>query len=470
MKFKYLLSAVFTVAMVSACDDTTNDIGTSLTHDMDNLDVTTDTFQVSSRSIIADSVYARTTVGYLGKIRDPETGGYITGSFMTQFHVLDDYENTFPKADSITSRTDDGSIVADSCELRLFYTSFYGDSLAPMKLRVEELATPVLENRLYYSNFNPTTSGYLREDGINKEIAYSLIDMSVSESSRSADGYTNNIRIPLNDSYTAKDGTVYSNYGTYLMQSYYKNPEVFGNSLRFAKEVVPGFNFEYTGGLGAMANIVNSKLIVYFHYQGTDSIESGIVEFGGTEEVLQTTAIENDRQTILDLAADNTCTYLKTPAGIFTEMTIPVDNILSGHDNDTINTAKIVIPRINNTVESDYSLGTPANLLMIPKDSLYSFFENSRTVDNRTSYLATNTYLGSNNTYQFANISNLIAAMNGNRSSENWNKVVLIPVTVSTISTSIVSHTLSLTSTKLVGGSANPHDPIKISVIYSKFK
>jgi len=455
---------------MSACDDTTDEIGTSLTHDMDNLDVTTDTFQVSTRSIVADSVYARTTVSYLGKIRDPETGSYITGSFMTQFHVLEDYENTFPKADSIVSLAEDGTIIADSCELRLFFTSFYGDSLAPMKLRVEELATPVLENKLYYSSFDPTESGYLRTDGINKEIPYSLVDMSVSESTRNTDGYTKNIRIPLNDSYKAKDGTVYSNYGTYLMNTFYKNPKAYGNSLRFAKEVVPGFNFEYTGGLGAMAYVSNSKLVVYFRYTASDSIMSGVVEFGGTEEVLQTTKIENDKETIQQLAADNTCTYLKTPAGIFTEMTLPIDEIFSGHSNDTINTAKIVIPRINNTVQSDYSLSTPSSLLMIPKDSLYTFFENSRTVNNRTSFLATTTYLSTNNTYQFDNISNLIAAMSKNRSSADWNKVVLIPVTVSTISTSIVSHTLSLTSTKLVGGSENPHDPIQISVIYSKFK
>lgn len=470
MKLKYLLSALLAVALLAACDDTTNDIGTSLTHDMDNLDVATDTFQVQSRSLIADSVYARTTYGYLGKIRDPETNGSITGSFMTQFHVFEDYENTFPKADSIMSRAADGTIIADSCEIRLFLTSFFGDSLAPMKLRVEELETPVLENKLYYSSFNPKKSGYVRTGGIDKEIVYTLSDLSVADSERNGSTYTKNICIRLNDAYTAKDGTTYNNYGSYLMNAYYKNPSAFGNSLRFAKEVVPGFNFEHTGGLGSMAYISNSKLIVYFRYESNDSIESGVVEFGGTEEVLQTTTIENDRQSILDMVADNTCTYLKTPAGIFTEMTLPVDDILRGHDNDTINTAKVIIPRINNSVKSDYSLGIPSSLLMIPKDSLYTFFENGRTVNNRTSFLATTSYLNSNNIYQFDNISNLIAAMNQNRSSENWNKVVLIPVTVSTISTSIVSHTLALSSTKLVGGSENPREPIKISVIYSKFK
>ena len=67
----------------------------------------------------------------------------------------------------------------------------------------------------------------------------------------------------------------------------------------------------------------------------------------------------------------------------------------------------------------------------------------------------------------------MISAMNRNRKSENWNKVVLVPVTISTNSSSVitkVSCDMSLASTRLVGGSQNPHAPVRISVIYSKFK
>ena len=63
------------------------------------------------------------------------------------------------------------------------------------------------------------------------------------------------------------------------------------------------------------------------------------------------------------------------------------------------------------------------------------------------------------------------------RASEDWNKVVLVPVTPGYSSTSSggtasiikLTHDMSLTSTRLVGGRNNPHEPIKISVIYSKF-
>ena len=55
---------------------------------------------------------------------------------------------------------------------------------------------------------------------------------------------------------------------------------------------------------------------------------------------------------------------------------------------------------------------------------------------------------------------------------ENWNKVVIIPVSVTTNSSSQivkVVHDMSLTSTRLVGGSANPNAPITLTVVYSKF-
>ena len=216
-----------------------------------------------------------------------------------------------------------------------------------------------------------------------------------------------------------------------------------------------------------MAYIGLTRLNVYYRFVSNDSVHVGAASFAGTEEVLQTTRIENDKQKIKSLVADNTCTYLKTPAGIFTELTLPIDQILPGHEKDSLNTAKIVIPRINNETKSDFAFAAPSTLLMIPRDSLYTFFEHNQLVNNRSSFTATNN-VSSQNSYTFNNISQLINLMNANRSSENWNKVVLVPVTID--ASGKVSHNMSLNSTRLVGGSENPYSPIKITVIYSQFK
>lgn len=262
------------------------------------------------------------------------------------------------------------------------------------------------------------------------------------------------------------------------MQKYYDDPENYKNSITFAHNVVPGFYFKSKSGLGSIANINNSMLLLYFSYLDGDSVVTGMTKFAGTEEVLQTSNISNDKAVISQLAADRTCTYIKSPAGLFTELTIPVDEIIRGHEKDTINSAKLTLTRINNNVQSKYSLNVPSTLLMIPKDSLYSFFENQQIANYKNSFIASWSYSTTSgnydNTYVYNNIANMVSAMNSSdRRSPDWNKVVLIPVTVSYNSSGTLTkvvHDMSLTSTKLIGGPDNPNEPIKLEVIYSRFK
>lgn len=475
----YTVIAIMSCITIASCDDTTDSIGNSLTDNMDMLKVTTDTFNVATRSIVADSVLSRSTTGYLGKIRDIETGNYITGDFMAQFSTLENYK--LPEKDSIVS-LQDGEVIADSCSIRLFYTDYYGDSLATMNIIAYEMNEPMKEGVKYYSNFDPIAEGLIRNDGMKVNKTYTLTDLSISDEDRADESsYTPNIKINLNKPYTDKNGVTYNNYGTYIMRMYYEDPDRFKNSYNFIHEVCPGFYFKTNDGIGSMAYITVSQLNIYFRYLN-DSTYVGTTSFSATEEVLQTTNISNDKQNIADLANDNTCTYLKTPAGIFTEITLPVDEITENHSNDTINTAKISLTRINNNTHDEYSLSAPSTLLMIPKDSLYTFFENGDNVDYKKSFIAT--YSSSTNQYTFNNISGMITYMadikkkglaeNSNWLNEHpdWNRVVVIPVSVTTNSSSQIVkivHDMSLTSTKLVGGSENPYEPIKINVIYSKF-
>lgn len=475
----YTVIAIMSCITIASCDDTTDSIGNSLTDNMDMLKVTTDTFNVATRSIVADSVLSRSTTGYLGKIRDIETGNYITGDFMAQFSTLENYK--LPEKDSIVS-LQDGEVIADSCSIRLFYTDYYGDSLATMNITAYEMNEPMKEGVKYYSNFDPIAEGLIRNDGMKVNKTYTLTDLSISDEDRADESsYTPNIKINLNKPYTDKNGVTYNNYGTYIMRMYYEDPDRFKNSYNFIHEVCPGFYFKTNDGIGSMAYITVSQLNIYFRYLN-DSTYVGTTSFSATEEVLQTTNISNDKQNIAGLANDNTCTYLKTPAGIFTEITLPVDEITENHSNDTINTAKISLTRINNNTHDEYSLSAPSTLLMIPKDSLYTFFENGDNVDYKKSFIAT--YSSSTNQYTFNNISGMITYMadikkkglaeNSNWLNEHpdWNRVVVIPVSVTTNSSSQIVkivHDMSLTSTKLVGGSENPYEPIKINVIYSKF-
>lgn len=471
MRNKFIAILTFAALMLTACDDTTDNVGISLTNSLDNLQISTDTFMVSTRSIAADSVLSRSTLGYLGKIRDPETGGYITGNFMTQFHIQENYQ--FPDADKMANK-EAGKIVADSCELRLYYDKFYGDSLAPMKLTAYEMSKPMSEANTYYSNFDPMRNGYVNANGLQVDKVYTLTDQQVSEKIRWDKSYTKNIKIKLNQPYTDKDGNRYKNYGTYILNQYYQHHGYFKNSMTFAQHVVPGFYFKHVSGLGAMAYIFRTQLNVYFSFIDKGKPHTGTASFYGTEEVLQTSTMENDRKTINELVSDEKNTYLKSPAGIFTEITVPVEEIYKGHEKDSINAAKIQLKRINDKVKTKFALDIPKTVLLIQKDSLYSFFEHKRVADYKTSFLAT--YDRANNSYTFNNIGSVIKVMklkkNAGKLSKDWNKLVVIPVTTSyyTINqTQIltkVAHDMSLAGTKLVGGSNKQ----TLSVIYSHFK
>ena len=481
---KWLMAgiAMLTIA-ISSCDEDTNTMGYSLTSDADRFSLVPDTFLVSTRSIKADSVLARSSYCYLGCIKDPETGAYITSDFTTQFTILENEASyLFAEKQSITSLDATGEPIATECNLNIIINDYMGDSLAAMKLIVEELDKPIEENRPYYSNFNPEASGYVRKDGLKQAKVYSMTDMTLSDSLRyvrQKNNYYSYISVPLSKQYKAKDGTTYQNYGTYLMRTFYKHPEYFKNSISFIKNVCPGFYIKMVDGQGVMAEILNIQLEIKFKYKVDNKEYEGNKTLYGTEEVMQTTHISNDKSQIDRLVNNNECTYLKTPAGIFTEVTLPVDEIKKGHDNDSIISAKISFQRmVENNDKTEDLLQDASELLMIERDSLYSFFENSNVTNNRTSYLAAYNY--TLNTYSYNNISNLINHLYSirDKGSKNWNKVVLIPVKTSSTTTSSyssstvtgINNEMSITSTRLVGGSANPYAPVRISVIYNQGK
>ena len=490
--------AILTIA-ISSCDEDTNTMGYSLTSYADRFSLIPDTFQIDSmESIKADSVLARSSYSYLGRIKDPETGAYITSDFTTQFTVLEKEKNYIfaPKKD-ITSLDTDGEPVATSCNLIVIINSYLGDSLTAMKLMVEELDKPIEENKLYYSNFDPEANDYIRNDGLKQAKMYSMVDLTLSDSARAArlnKNYYSYINIPLNKQYKAKDGTVYKNYGTYLMRTYYQHPEYFKNSISFIKNVCPGFYFKTVDGQGVMAEVLNVQMEVKFKYKSNDKEYDGSKIFYGTEEVMQTTHIANEKGKIDSLVNVKNCTYLKTPAGIFTEVTLPVeqikkghinDSILSkkGHINDSMLSAKITFQRMADLNKKTVELLSDATqLLMIERDSLYSFFEKNNVTNNRTSFLAV--FNATLNTYAYNNISSLINHMWSIRGkgSKNWNKVVLVPVKTSTVSTSSytsatvtgINNEMGITSTRLVGGIKNPDNPNSdnptISIIYNQSK
>lgn len=491
MKILRLLTVLVIAALTfAACDDTTEEIGGSITNKIDNINISDSAFNVTTKSIVAGAVLSRNNTGLIGKMKDPETGNYVKGDYMTQLSVLPTF--SVDTLDYI-KQANKGSIEADSCYLLVSYNASYGDTIAPMKVTAYEMTKPMAEDKEYYSDYDAFEKGWVSETNQHWSSNYNLSNTSDVK----------NFKIYLNKEYK-KDGKKYKNYGSYIMQTYAEHPEYFKTNYKFLHNVCPGFYIKNVGGTGNMAKIWNTELIFYWTRHKTIKAKDGVKDstavgigynrFDGTEEVLQLNKIENDTKNLEQLASQQNCTYLKSPAGIFTEVTLPIEDIMRGHEKDTLNTASISFPRLNNADEDNaYNFATPSTILMVQKDSLQSFFEKSKLADNRTSYTASYSRTGTyKNAYTFQNIANLVSAMYKNKGKgENWNKVVLVPVNVITTTqgyTTVISkinHDMSLASTRLIVGTDDPDKdyttdkktgkkvasgPIRIKVIYSKFK
>lgn len=463
--------------LLTACDDETGSFGSVMMPETDDPLVTQAIFYATTVSIKADSLVSNTSDCYLGRVTDPETGATTTCDFLAQFYQLEDY--SLPAIDQML-KDDNGEIYADSVEIRLYVSSYYGDSLNSMKMGVYELDTANVldEDATYYTNIDPTQYLSTAEGAISKVVSYAVTDLSVPDTTRYDDDYSKNILVKLP-----------VEYGTQIMKKYYENPEYFENSYQFIRHVVPGFYFKTLAGNGTMVEIDVSTLSIYFSYVIDDSVYVGVERVAATEEVLQNNSIENTG--LDDLLDSEEYTMLKTPAGIFTQVTLPIDSIFYGHENDTVNSAKIVFTRYNNTLKSQYNLEPPSKVLLVPVDEMVEFFENHDLPDGRTTFVAS--YSEDYNSYTFSNIANLVTYMKTTRDDEagveesdgdeertqkreawmeenpDWNKVLLVPVVTQTASTGSytkVNNDFSLTSTKLAGGE---NTPIQMTIIYSTF-
>lgn len=439
--FVYILTMLFCLI---ACDDNTGSLGGSIIPDQDIINVDTATYWATSKSIAVDSVLGKTNKVYLGRFTDPQTKTMFEADFIAQFNC-EEGGQVFPE------ETKEEDVV--KVELRLFFTEYFGDPTNTMTAEVYALSNTLQEGERYYTNLDPTK--YYNPDSLLATKVYTTTDYTLEDSELEDSEHYSNVNIPLP-----------VGIGTEIVKKYRENKDFFANASSFIENVCSGFYVKTIGGDGTVLYVDQATLNIHFRDTKSDSIF--VTQFAGSEEVLQINRFYTDRSSIESLIAEDTWTYLKTPAGIFTEVTLPIDKIVADIEekNDSINAAKIAFTCYNNE-ESDYPFGTPKTLLMVHKDEMYTFFENNDLTDNISSFYTTHnsTY----NNYEYSNIARLITYCESKKGeSENWNKVVLIPVTtIADSNNSIVNfrHDFSLNSIRLVGNK----DKIKIRLITSGF-
>ncbi len=463
MKLKYLYIGLLS-ALIYSCDDATTGIGDSTIAAGDSIPAGSAIYNVHTRSILADSVYARTSTAYLGKYTDPQFGEF-SADFIAQFNCTDNFE--FPETvQEITG-----------IKMRMFYDGFFGDSLNAMRMQIDTLDKIIPEKELstFYTSVDPTQYYNENSNPVARK-AFAARGTSASDSTIvSYDSYGNATYY----SYYWQDVKLPLTLGQHMFNKYKADKNNYKNAEAFIKNVLKGFYVHCTHGDGTILYINDMQLHLNFKYLiesssgKVDSLVNGSTIFAATKEVIQANHFQNSDR-LKELVEEKDYTYLKTPAGIFTEVTLPIEEIAEMHMRDTLNAASITFTRYNEKSESKYPMGIPQTLLMVRKCDMHKFFEKNETYDGQTSFIAQ--YVGSSetaNTYSFPNISPLITqCINEKQASKNdadWNKVVLIPVKTETDSNGSIiglKSNLDMESACLVGGEKNP---IKMQILYTTF-
>ena len=463
MKLKYLYVGLL-AALIYSCDDATTGIGDSTIAAGDSIPAGAAVYDVYTRSILADSVYARTSTAYLGKYTDSQFGEF-SADFIAQFNCTDDYE--FPETvQEITG-----------IQMRMYYDKFFGDESNAMRMQIDTLDKVIPEKELstFYTSVDPTQ--YYDEN--SKPIArkaFAATGASVNDTTIvNYDSWGN----PTSTSYYWQDVKLPTSLGKYMYDKYKEDKNNYKNAENFIKNVLKGFYVHCTHGDGTILYFNDMQLRLNFKYLiesksgKLDSLVNGSATFAATKEVIQANRFQNSDR-LKELIEEKDYTYLKTPAGIFTEVTLPIEEIHEMHMRDTLNAASITFTRYNEKSDKKYPMGIPQTLLMVRKCDMHNFFEKNKTFDGLTSFIAE--YVGSSasaNTYSFPNISSLITlCINEKKQGKNeadWNKVVLIPVKTETDSNGTIiglKSNLDMESACLMGGE---NHPLKMQILYTTF-
>ena len=415
MKLKSLnkiIAVTFLTILIISCNDTLDQMGLSIQPGQDRLVVGVDTLQLQARTVKVDSMYARTKFPVLGEYSDPVFGS-IKSEYIAEFFL--------PTGTEFKS----GAII-DSVKAVLSYTTMMGDSIAPMGLSVYEV-NKSLKGTNDYTHIEP--------------IEYS--DMSSPLGVQSFTGSNSNYRL---QSYTT------DNYSTVTYKEYIINvdlPKSIGDIFleEFQKpghgklsdadsfrEFFPGLYFTTTFGNSTIINVDRTSLYVYYHYldekgssQKQDTIRNTTFRLNNTAEVRQIKYVKSNDEDLLGESI--TQTYIKSPAGVNTEIVFPISEIHESLQSKALNLVNFTIYALpDETEDVRVKINPPNYLLLVNKDSLSGFFENRKLRDNVTSFISDpfdpNTY-----SYNFNNISSMINYYNSTFEGEPYDLTYyLVPV------------------------------------------
>lgn len=416
------------VVILASCDKRTDSVGLSVVPDYTKVVTEEHELPLSYSTISANikgeavkeegmtwnNIYVHSSYSYLGHIPNPEYGGIRT-EYLTQLYV--------PKGFKFRETPLDHKV--DSTFITLYYGEYTGDKQQPMQVEAYKLAKPLPSSRYSVGDVAGYVSGVkLGEQSYIPERGTDTISGSKV------------VQIPMDE--------LHPGFGQQIYDMSRAGDPIFSSQENFTK-FFPGIYLTSSAGEGNVLRISKTALSFYYQYKDTvykkdgttiDTIKisTHIQELSHTSEVPQVSRYGNESlDELMARAVRGDFAYIKAPAGVFTEVTIPTKKIAellkeeSGYVKQLNATPLTIVGEANE--QGTYALTTPDYLLLLPKDSLQSFFEKENTEINApyTTYVGASNLSGAT-TYTFGNISALISEHIKAHPNEDL-RVVIVPIT-----------------------------------------
>lgn len=469
------------MSVVSSCDDETSIIGTSTRPDNDIILLFPDTLQCGVATGYRDSIYVRTGYPLLGNITDPEYGS-IKAGYLAQFYASTKLGLTYKENDSITfdilrtsapqelgldpknifkSRFD--SLMnndIDSLTLRIYYNTYYGDSLSPMQLSIYALNKDAMlekePEKAFYSNYNFTK--FYSIDNLLGKKAFTAANRVLSSSEISAVG-SPYIEVRLSDEFKdkffrsaieaaiARDADGRANYSSYK--------DIFSSIASMRENFLSGVAIQPTFGDGSIIKVFNTAIWFYyrsFHRYNKDGtilrnatdtadstyVTSHVQVMAVTPDVVQMANLGLKDIKKEDRLNDKESAYITSPQGYYTRVSLPLGRaIRKMMDNESRKDSAYFLSGANFNLMCQKPQGallssTPVrNVMMIEENNMNRFFEEGKTPEPKSSAIGSYVADSINNQiyyYSFGNLSTMVLGLASSQQHGGWNKRMDTPI------------------------------------------
>ncbi|MEI7503552.1 MAG: DUF4270 domain-containing protein [Paludibacter sp.] len=446
-----------------SCNDDLTDLGVGIRPSSDSISIGTDTFHVTTKNILVESIISRPDSFLLGSFYDEKFG-------TTQADIFAQLQGPIGVNFSSTPKT----AVADSVKLYLYYQSWFGDSYSPMEVNVYEMNKSTFEySTPYPTNLDPT----VYTDDSNR-LAHKII--TARDASKTLSD-TTSIIFKLSDTFKER-------LFNKVMSTKFTTDNEF---LDFFKGIhITANNF----GASTMLNIQGINLRCYYHYtykvSGSDKLDTAknVIPFPANSEVRQVNRFThpNSKDIIDKLSLIDSVNYISSPANIQTQIKMPLKNMIQkinsvNGNKQTVNSSLL---KVEATDIDTRLIPQPIvqYMLLIKEDSISNFFSKNKLPSDTYAILAPYTASLISNTslykrYYTFNMSKLIANekkiydLDKSKIATNDYTMRLVPVRVTFNSSNVITAVKPqyLMSSVIVRSGINNYSPMMISMVYSGF-